>query len=148
MPNAASDAAPKSDQGCSVSYGHGNDETQESDGCVHSRGLEENGWVDFSHSLQLVLFSRQWGLAESLIALADQQSMLDYGLSIALDAIWFLRTKQDLEGINCLISKIVASGAKDFARAILRTSLLASCIAACQSRALAVGDSKEIVAER
>ncbi|KAK3154395.1 hypothetical protein QOZ80_2BG0189980 [Eleusine coracana subsp. coracana] len=148
MPNAASDPAPENDQGCSVSHGQGNDETQESDGCLHSRGLEENRWVDFSHSLQLVLFSRQWVLAENLVALADQQSMLDYGLSIALDAIWFLRTKQDLEGINCLISKIVASGAKDFARGILRTSLLASCIAACQSRALTVGDSKEIVAER
>lgn len=131
-----------------MSHGHENDETQESEECVHSRGLEENGWVDFGHSLQLVLFSRQWGLAESLVALADQQSMLDYGLSVALDAIWFLRTKQDLEGMNCLILKIVSSGAKDFARAILRTSLLASCIAACQSRALSVGDSKEIVAER
>ncbi|XP_062223046.1 ankyrin repeat protein SKIP35-like [Phragmites australis] len=140
--------APKNDQGCSVSHVHGDVETQESDGCVQSRGIDEHGWVDFGHSLQLVLFSRQWGLAESLVALADQQSMLDYGLSVALDAIWFLRTKQDLEGLNRLISKIVASGAKDFARAILRTSLLASCVAACQSKALIVGDSKEIVAER
>jgi hypothetical protein len=74
--------------------------------------------------------------------------MLDYGLSISLDAIWFLRTKRDLEGLNSLIAKIVASGAKDFARAILRTSLLASCVAACQSKAITVGDSKEIVAER
>jgi hypothetical protein len=148
MPNAASDPAPKNDQGCSVNHVHGSDETQESDGCVHCQGLEEHGLVDFGNSLQLVLFSRQWGLAESLIALADQQSMLDYGLSIVLDTIWFLRTKRDLEGLRCLILKIVASGAKDFARAILRTSLLASCIAACQSKVLAVGDSKEIVAER
>lgn len=140
--------APKSDQGCSVSHSHGDDETQESDGCVQSQGLDEHGWVDFGHSLQLVLFSRQWSLAESLVDLADQQPMLDYGLSIALDAIWFLRTKQDLEGLNSLISKIVASGAKDFARAILRTSLLASCVAACQSKAITVGNSKEIVAER
>ncbi|AQK71838.1 ankyrin repeat protein SKIP35 isoform X1 [Zea mays] len=140
--------APKSDQGCSVSHSHGDDETHESDGCVQSQGLDEHGWVDFGHSLQLVLFSRQWSLAESLVDLADQQPMLDYGLSIALDAIWFLRTKQDLEGLNSLISKIVASGAKDFARAILRTSLLASCVAACQSKAITVGNSKEIVAER
>ncbi|CAD6244044.1 unnamed protein product [Miscanthus lutarioriparius] len=140
--------APKNDQGCSVSHSHGDDETQESDGCVQSQGLDEHGWVDFGHSLQLVLFSRQWSLAESLVDLADQQSMLDYGLSIALDAIWFLRTKRDLEGLNSLIAKIVASGAKDFARAILRTSLLASCVAACQSKAITVGDSKEIVAER
>ncbi|XP_066327684.1 ankyrin repeat protein SKIP35-like [Miscanthus floridulus] len=140
--------APKNDQGCSVSHSHGDDETQESDGCVQSQGLDEHGWVDFGHSLQLVLFSRQWSLAESLVDLADQQSMLDYGLSIALDAIWFLRTKRDLEGLNSLIAKIVASGAKDFARAILRTSLLASCVAACQSKAITVGDTKEIVAER
>ncbi|KAF8653119.1 hypothetical protein HU200_062562 [Digitaria exilis] len=137
-----SSLAPKNELGCSVSHSHGDDETQESDGCV------QNGWVDFGHSLQLLLFSRQWGLAESLVALADQQSMLDYGLSVALDAIWFLRTKQDLEGLNGLIAKIVASGAKDFARAILRTSLLASCVAACQSKAISVGDSKDIVAER
>jgi len=134
--------AHKNDQGCSVSHSHGDDETKESDGGV------QNGWVDFGHSLQLLLFSRQWSLAESLVALADQQSLLDYGLSAALDAIWFLRTKQDLEGLNCLIAKIVASGAKDFARAILRTSLLASCVAACQSKAISVVDSKEIVADR
>ncbi|KAF8693474.1 hypothetical protein HU200_038871 [Digitaria exilis] len=134
--------APKNELGCSVSHSHGDDETQESDGCV------QNGWVDFGHSLQLLLFSRQWGLAESLVALADQQSMLDYGLSVALDAIWFLRTKQDLEGLNGLVAKIVASGAKDFARAILRTSLLASCVAGCQSKAISVGDSKDIVAKR
>jgi hypothetical protein len=134
--------APKNDQGCGVSHSHGDDETQQSYGCV------QNGWVDFGHSLQLLLFSRQWGLAESLVALADQQSLLDYGLSVALDAIWFLRTKEDLEGLNGLIAKIVASGAKDFARAILRTSLLASCVAACQSKAISVGDSKEIVANR
>ena len=134
--------ARKNDQGCSVSHSHGDDETKESDGGV------QNGWVDFGHSLQLLLFSRQWSLAESLVALADQQSLLDYGLSAALDAIWFLRTKQDLEGLNCLIAKIVASGAKDFARAILRTSLLASCVAACQSKAISVGDSMEIIADR
>jgi hypothetical protein len=134
--------APKNDQGCSVSYSHGDDETQELGGGV------QNGWVDFGHSLQLLLFSRQWGLAESLVALADQQSLLDYGLSVALDAIWFLRMKQDLEGLNGLIAKIVASGAKDFARAILRTSLLASCVAACQSKAISVDDSMEIVADR
>ncbi|TVU29630.1 hypothetical protein EJB05_21235 [Eragrostis curvula] len=148
MPNTASHPVPKNDQGCGVSHGQENDETKESDGCVHSRGLEEPRWVNFGHSLQLMLFSRQWGLAERLVALADKQSMLDYGLSIALDSIWFLRTKQDLEGLHCLVSKIVASGAKDFARAILRTSLLASCIAACQSKVLTVGDNKEIVAER
>ncbi|KAL6899750.1 hypothetical protein ACP4OV_006408 [Aristida adscensionis] len=140
--------ASKNGPGCSISHGHGEDEVQEPDGSVQDRGQEEHGWVDFGHSLQLVLFSRQWGLGESLIALADHQSMLDYGLSIALDAIWFLRTQQDLEGLNRLIAKIVASGAKDFARAVLRTSLLASCVAACQSRAFSVGDSKEIVAER
>jgi hypothetical protein len=148
MPNDASDPAPQNDQGRSVSHVHGNGETQESDGCVHSRGLDEHAQVSFSNSLQLVLFSRQWGLAESLVALADQQSMLDSGLSIALDAIWFLRTKQDLEGLRCFISKIVESGAKDFARAMLRTSLLGSCISACQSKALTVGHTKEIVAER
>jgi len=134
--------ARKNDQGCSVSHSHGDDETQESDGGV------QNGCVDFGHSLQLLLFSRQWSLAESLVALADQQSLLDYGLSAALDAIWFLRTKKDLEGLNGLIAKIVASGAKDFARAILRTSLLASCVAACQSKAISVGDSMEIIADR
>ncbi|KAJ1279584.1 hypothetical protein BS78_04G166000 [Paspalum vaginatum] len=74
--------------------------------------------------------------------------MLDYGLSVSLDAIWFLRTRQDLEGLNSLIVKIVTSGAKDFARAILRSSLLASCVAACQSNAITVDNSKEIVTER
>lgn len=140
--------APQNGEGCSVSHIHGDDETQESAGFEQSQGQDEHGWVDFGHSLQLVLFSRQWSLAESLVALADQQSMLDYGLSVALDAIWFLRTKQDLEGLNSLIVKIVTSGAKDFARAILRTSLLASCVAACQSKAITVDNSKEIVTER
>lgn len=140
--------APKSAQGCSVSHGHGSGLMQESDGYMRNRGLDEHGRVDFGHSLQLVLFSRQWGLAESLVALADHQLMLDYGLSVTLDVIWFLRTKEDLEGLNRLIAKIVASGAKDFARAILRTSLLASCVVACQSKTLASGDSKEIIAQR
>lgn len=138
----------KDDQECSASHVHGNGPVEESNGCMPNRRIDEHGQIDFGHSLQLVLFSRQWGLAESLVALADHQLMLDYGLSVALDAIWFLRTEQDLQGLNHLIGKIVESGAKDFARAILRTSLLASCVVACQSKALTLGDSKEIIAQR
>ncbi|KAL5212143.1 hypothetical protein ABZP36_022990 [Zizania latifolia] len=136
------------EQECHVSHVHGSGLVQESNGCIPNRMIDEHERIDFGHSLQLVLFSRQWGLAESLVALADHQLMLDYGLSVALDAIWFLRTQQDLEGLNRLIAKIVASGAKDFARAILRTSLLASCVVACQSKTLTLGDSKEIIAQR
>jgi hypothetical protein len=138
----------KDDQECSASHVHGNGPVEESNGCMPNQRIDEHGQIDFGHSLQLVLFSRQWGLAESLVALADHQLMLDYGLSVALDAIWFLRTEQDLQGLNHLIGKIVESGAKDFARAILRTSLLASCVVACQSKALTLGDSKEIIAQR
>uniref|UniRef100_A0A0D9YTR7 Uncharacterized protein n=1 Tax=Oryza glumipatula TaxID=40148 RepID=A0A0D9YTR7_9ORYZ len=138
----------KDDQECSASHVHGNGPVEESNSCMPNQRIDEHGQIDFGHSLQLVLFSRQWGLAESLVALADHQLMLDYGLSVALDAIWFLRTEQDLQGLNHLIGKIVESGAKDFARAILRTSLLASCVVACQSKALTLGDSKEIIAQR
>ncbi|KAG8071092.1 hypothetical protein GUJ93_ZPchr0006g45535 [Zizania palustris] len=135
------------EQECHVSHVHGSGLVQQSNGCMPNRMIDEHEWIDFGHSLQLVLFSRQWALAESLVALADHQLMLDYGLSVALDAIWFLRTEQDLKGLNHLIAKIVESGAKDFARAILRTSLLASCVVACQSKTLTLGDSKEIIAQ-
>ncbi|KAL8104545.1 ankyrin repeat protein SKIP35-like [Apium graveolens] len=88
-----------------------------------------------------------WELAESLIVLADPQT-LNSSLCISLDFVWFLSTEEDLFGITAIIKKIIANGAYDFTRAVLRTSFLASCVSACQSRTMSLEDTVSIMAGR
>ncbi|KAL3507033.1 hypothetical protein ACH5RR_032415 [Cinchona calisaya] len=54
---------------------------------------------------------------------------------------------QDLHGITRLIRKIIGNGAYDFTRAILRTSLLASCVSACQSQKMIHADTVTVMAQ-
>jgi hypothetical protein len=69
-------------------------------------------------------------------------------LCITLDSIWFLTAQQELHGITGLIKKIIANGAYDFTRAALRTSFLASCVSACQSRTMSLADTVTVMAQR
>jgi hypothetical protein len=46
--------------------------------------------VELGRSFQMAVSVHDWGLAESLVPLADPQRLND-GLCIALDSIWFLR---------------------------------------------------------
>lgn len=91
--------------------------------------------------------SRDWGLAESLTPLADAQALNDL-LCLGLDAIWFLTTREELQGLTGLIKTIVANGASDFVRAVLRTSFLASCVSACLSRTTSLADRVNVMAQR
>ncbi|KAL1334391.1 hypothetical protein AAHE18_11G173600 [Arachis hypogaea] len=64
------------------------------------------------------------------------------------DSIWFLRTEVELKGITEFIKKLVADGACDFTRAVQRTSFLAACVSACQSRTVCLADTISIMAQR
>ena len=79
--------------------------------------------------------------------MADPQTLNDV-LCIALDSIWFLTSRLDVNHITDLIRKIVASGAHDFTRAVLRTSFLASCVSACRSKTMNLADAVNIMAQR
>uniref|UniRef100_A0A7N0RCA4 Ankyrin repeat protein SKIP35 n=1 Tax=Kalanchoe fedtschenkoi TaxID=63787 RepID=A0A7N0RCA4_KALFE len=117
------------------------------DNIRQSRKFGKQGRVEFGRSFQGAVSSHDWELAESLISFADAQ-MLNDALCITLDSIWFLRTQLELHGITRLINDIIKSGAYDFTRAALRTSFLASCVSACQSRTLSLANTVTVMAQR
>lgn len=109
--------------------------------------LSRQDRIELGRMFQSAVSSHDWELAESLIQLADPQTLNDV-LCITLDSIWFLGTQQELDGITGLTKKIIANGAYDFTRATLRTSFLASCVSACQSRTMSLADTVTIMAQR
>ncbi|KAG6406149.1 hypothetical protein SASPL_133748 [Salvia splendens] len=111
------------------------------------RKLSRQDRIELGRLFQGAVSSHDWELAESLILLADPQTLND-ALCIALDSIWFLSTQQELYGITGLIKKIIGNGAYDFTRAALRTSFLASCVSACQSRTMSLADTVTVMAQR
>ncbi|WCJ43381.1 Ankyrin repeat family protein [Euphorbia peplus] len=113
----------------------------------HDKRLTKQDRIELGRLFQGAVSSHDWELAESLILLADPQTLND-ALCITLDSIWFLCTQQELNGITGLIKKIIANGAYDFTRAALRTSFLASCVSACQSRTMSLADTVTVMAQR
>ncbi|CAA6668271.1 unnamed protein product [Spirodela intermedia] len=111
------------------------------------RKLSRQDRIELGRLFQGAVSSHDWELAESLVLLADPQTLND-ALCTALDSIWFLTTHRQLNGITGLIKKIVANGAHDFTRAILRTSFLASCVSTCQSRTMSLPDTVSVMAQR
>lgn len=103
--------------------------------------------AELGRTFQTAVSSHDWALAESLIPLADTQRLND-ALCIALDSIWFLSTQQELAGVTRLIEKLIRMGARDFTRAALRTSFLASCVSACRSRTMSLADTVTLMAQR
>ncbi|KAF7132230.1 hypothetical protein RHSIM_Rhsim09G0010000 [Rhododendron simsii] len=113
----------------------------------HAKKLSRQDRIELGRLFQGAVSSHDWELAESLVSLVDPQTLND-ALCISLDSIWFLRTQLELLGITGLIKKIVDSGAYDFTRAALRTSFLASCVSACQSRTMNLADTLALMAQR
>lgn len=113
----------------------------------YEKKLSKQGRIELGRLFQSAVSSHDWELSESLISLADPQTLND-ALCISLDSVWFLSTHQELHGITGLIKKIIDSGAYDFTRAALRTSFLASCVSACQSRTLSLADTVTVMAQR
>ncbi|KAL3828417.1 hypothetical protein ACJIZ3_017219 [Penstemon smallii] len=113
----------------------------------NERKLSRQDRIELGRLFQGAVSSHDWELAESLILLADPQTLND-ALCISLDSIWFLSNQQELYGITGLIKKIIANGAYDFTRAALRTSFLASCVSACQSRTMSLADTVSVMAQR
>lgn len=113
----------------------------------NEKRLSKQDRVELGRIFQGAVSSHDWELAESLILLADPQTLND-ALCISLDSIWFLSTDQELYGITGLIKNIISSGAYDFTRAALRTSFLASCVSACQSRTMSLADTVTVMAQR
>lgn len=115
----------------------------------HGQGKKTNrqNRVELGRAFQAAVSSRDLERAESLVVYADLQALND-ALCIALDSIWFLSNEEELFGINGLIKKIVVNGANDFTRAALRTSFLASCVSACQSRTMSLAETVTVMAQR
>lgn len=118
-----------------------------SDNIMLEKKLCRQDRIELGRSLQGAVSSHNWDLAESLILVADPQTLND-ALCITLDSIWFLTTEFELNGITLFIKKIIANGAYDFTRATLRTSFLASCVSACQSRTMSLVDTITVMAQR
>lgn len=109
--------------------------------------LSRQDRIELGRLFQEAVTSHNWKQADNLLFLADPQRLND-ALCISLDSIWFLSTEQELHEITYLIKKIVANGARDFTRATLRTSFLASCVSACQSRVMSLADTVTVMAQR
>lgn len=109
--------------------------------------LSKQDRIELGRLFQGAVSSHDWDDAERLIELADPQTLND-ALCMTLDSIWFLNTQQELHGITGLIKNIIANGAYDFTRAALRTSFLASCVSACQSRTMSLADTVTVMAQR
>ncbi|KAL3322535.1 hypothetical protein AABB24_039905 [Solanum stoloniferum] len=108
--------------------------------------LSRQDRIELGRLFQGAVSDHDWELAESLILLADPQTLND-ALCIGLDSIWFLSNQDELYGITGLIKKIIANGAYDFTRAALRTSFLASCVSACQSRTMGLAETVTVMAQ-
>jgi hypothetical protein len=119
----------------------------ESDKIGQDMKLSRQDRIELGRLFQGAVSSHDLELAESLILLADPQTLND-ALCISLDSIWFLSTQNELVGINGLITKIIGNGAYDFTRAALRTSFLASCVSACQGRTMSLADTVSVMAQR
>ncbi|KAK6161534.1 hypothetical protein DH2020_004915 [Rehmannia glutinosa] len=119
----------------------------DSDNGKNERKLSRQDRIELGRLFQGAVSSLDWELAESLILLADSQTLNDV-LCISLDSIWFLHTQQELYGITRMIKMIIANGAYDFTRAALRTSFLASCVSACQSRTMSLADTVTVMSQR
>lgn len=115
--------------------------------CAQEKKLSRQDRIEVGRLYQGAVSSHDWERAESLILLADPQTLND-ALCISLDSIWFLSTHQELDGITRLITTIICNGASDFTRAALRTSFLASCVSACQSQTMSLADTVSVMAQR
>lgn len=122
-------------------------ELRQKDQSGSDKKLSRQDRIELGRMFQNAVSCHDWELSENLILLADPQTLND-ALCIALDSIWFLTTHQELRGITGLIRKIVSNGAFDFTRAALRTSFLASCVSACQSRTMSLAETVTVMARR
>lgn len=117
------------------------------DMCKQGTKLSRRDRVELGCQFQRAVSSCDWELAWNLLVLAKAQALNDV-LCVALDSVWFLTTHEELDGITGLIKKIIGDGANDFTRAILRTSFLASCVSACQSKMMNLTDAVGVTTQR
>ncbi|VVB06309.1 unnamed protein product [Arabis nemorensis] len=136
--------------GCSVkklNFKGNEDLVAEKENVVQQKKLNRHDRIELGRLFQGAVTSLDWELAERFILMADQHTLNDL-LCVGLDSVWFLSTKHEFQGITGLIKKIIGHGAHDFTRAALRTSFLASCVSACQSRTMSLADTVTVMAQR
>lgn len=122
-------------------------QAQRKDKARERRRLNRQERIELGRKFQEAVSTFDWDAARRLITGVDTQILND-ALCIALDSIWFLSTRQELNGIIQLINLVISNGAHDFTRAVLRTSFLASCVSACKSSKMSSSDSQTIMAYR
>ncbi|PUZ44145.1 hypothetical protein GQ55_8G067000 [Panicum hallii var. hallii] len=111
------------------------------------RKLSRQDRVELCRLFQHAVTSQDWESAEGLVGKADTQGLNDV-LCVAVDAIWFLSDRDELYAVVGLIKRIVFEGAKDFTRAALRTSFLASCVSACRGRSTSLADAVSFMGQK
>uniref|UniRef100_A0A1J3JH82 Ankyrin repeat protein SKIP35 n=1 Tax=Noccaea caerulescens TaxID=107243 RepID=A0A1J3JH82_NOCCA len=125
----------------------GSEDLIEKESIGQQKKLNRQDRIELGRLFQGAVTSLDWELAERLIQLADPQTLNDL-LCVGLDSVWFLSTKHEFQGVTGLIKKIICHGAHDFTRATLRTSFLAACVSACQSRTMSLADTVTVMAQR
>ncbi|TVU03620.1 hypothetical protein EJB05_28549 [Eragrostis curvula] len=116
-------------------------------GRQQERKLTKQDRVELSRLFQQKVSSHDWRGAEGLVGMADAHGLNDV-LCVAVDAIWFLSDREELQAVVALIRRIVSEGANDFTRAALRTSFLASCVSACRGRTTSLADAVSFMGQK
>lgn len=122
-------------------------EGQRKDKGRERRRLSRQERIELGRKFQEAVSIFNWVVARRLIVGVEMQILND-ALCIALDSIWFLSSRHELNEITQLINLIISNGAHDFTRAVLRTSFLASCVSACKSSKKSSSDTQAIMAHR
>lgn len=126
-----------------LELGYGDKES----GRQQERKLSRQDRVELCRLFQHAVSSHDWESAEGLVGKADAHGLNDV-LCVAVDAIWFLSNRNELQAVVGLIKRIVSEGAKDFTRAALRTSFLASCVSACRGRSTSLADAVSFMGQK
>lgn len=116
-------------------------------GRQQERKLSRQDRVELCRLFQHAVSSHDWESAEGLVGKADAHGLNDV-LCVAVDAIWFLSNRNELQAVVGLIKRIVSEGAKDFTRAALRTSFLAACVSACRGRSTSLADAVSFMGQK
>ncbi|KAH0464205.1 hypothetical protein IEQ34_006991 [Dendrobium chrysotoxum] len=103
--------------------------------------------IELGLMFQEAMRSQDWERAESLFLSAELQNRNDF-LCKALEFIWFLKSRHELDEITSLIKMIVSNGAGNFTKALVRSSFLAACLSLHGSLTMSLESSPAIMIQR
>ncbi|XP_028550649.1 ankyrin repeat protein SKIP35 isoform X2 [Dendrobium catenatum] len=91
--------------------------------------------------------SQDWEIAESLFLSAEPEIRNDF-LCKAVEFVWFLKSRHELDEITRLIKMIVSNGAGNLKKALVKSSFLAACLSVFGSLTMSLKSNPAIMIRR